>query len=1118
MKKLILVLFLLCMGLYTYAQQQITGIVTNAETGEPIPGVSVVVAEDESIGTTTDMDGEYNLRGIPSDSETLVFSFVGMETKEVPIEGRTTINVQLYPSIREMEEIVVTAVGMERDAKKLGYTVSEVSGESLERSGSQDVFSSLKGKVSGVQISQSSGTAGASQFIEIRGAASITGSNSPLYVVDGVPIDNSGGTAGVAGVVTSNRAMDLNPDDIESINILKGGSATALYGMRGANGVVVIETKSGEKSEERHTNVEMNSWVKISEASQLPDMQQQFVQGHNYFGLLEEGVITHADNNYYSAMSWGPHKDDVVYTTDPDYLPTQASGATWLADNMFGGWNPGGVTPMDEWMDKWDPNGRMITRDDAEALGVSTNGPVEMYDAYDYFKRGVSWKTHASVTSGDANTSYYLSGSTNHNESIIPNDSHDKSSFKVSATHDLTDDVTLKGTVNLTDTKGTRIQRGSNISGVMLALLRTPPSWDSGYKYEFADGTQRSFRGGTGYDNPYWTSNKILYQDHNTRAISSGELSWDINDWMSLTYRIGLDYWSEFVHYHFAKYSNANSEGYKSKTQRYNRELNSDLLLNMSRNITNDLDFDLTLGHNAYESMYEYGSAQANDLIEPDFYHVSNTTNQNASESSTHFRRMAVFGEGTFDYQDMLFLGGTGRFGWSTTMPEDQNPFFYPSANLGFIFTELPFMDDLSHILSFGKLRASYAITASDAGPYNTITTFSSGGAWSGWTGTTSFPFLGYSGYDRSSQIGNQNLKPEKQITQEIGIDLRFFDGSVRLDATYFKNRNEDLLMGVPIAASSGFTSAFLNAGVMETTGWEFMLNVTPIQTHDFNWNFDVTWSNPETIVKKLAEGVDNIGLGGFVSAQCRAVEDEPYRSIYTTEFHKDDQGRLVLNDDPASSDYLYGAPIWDEEMKSVGKVPPKYTAGLTNTFNYKGISLSATLDIKKGGLMWNGTKGAMYYFGTHGDQADRGETKVWDGVKGHLNDQGEIVHFDETGDEVPGSGETNDIEWTDNQNWYHSGYGSGFTGPDAPFVESTEWVRLREVTLSYTLPQELLANSFLRKADVYFTGQNLWLDTPYTGIDPETNLNAASSNSRGLDYFNMPGTKSYTFGVRLGF
>ena len=1107
--------FMLLVGFSASAQMQIAGKVTNAATGEPIPGVSVVVKSQTTIGTTTDMDGLYNLEA-PSNAQTLVFSFVGMQKVEEPINGRSTIDIAMQPAVEEMEEVVVTAIGMKREAKKLGYTVSEVSGEDLEKSASADAFSSLKGKVAGVQISQSSGTAGASSYIEIRGAASITGNNSPLYVVDGVPIDNSGGGAGVAGVMTSNRAMDLNPDDIASISILKGGAATALYGMRGANGVIVIETKKGEQSDVSYTHVDVNSWLRVNQVSQLPARQNQYVQGHNYFGWAQGPTITHADNNYYAALSWGPHVDDVVYTDDPNYTPTQSSSHQYL-QGLFGGWNPGGYTGMEEWINKWDPNGRMILRSDAEDLGLNIAGPVQTYDPYDYFQNAVSWKTHASITSGDDNSSYYLSASTNHNESPVPNDRWDKSAFRLSASQQLSENIKVEGSVNITDTKGVRIQRGSNISGVMLGLLRTPPNFDNSYGYEFADGAQRSFRGGGGYDNPYWTSNNILYQDHNTRAISYGELSWDITDWMSLTYRIGFDWWSEFTHYHYAKNSNGAPNGFKQKWNEWNREVNSDLLLNISRDLTSDLALDFTGGHHAYESWYENSGAIANELTEAKFYDISNTTAIDGFENTTKLRRAGVFGDVTLSYMDMLFLGGTGRFDWSTTMPEEQNPFFYPSVNLGFVFTELPFMDNLSNILSFGKLRGSYAVTASDAGPYNTVTTYSSGGAGDGWTGGVGFPFLGYSGYDRSFQIGNQDLKPEKQITQEVGIDLRFFDGNVRLDVAYFKNRNEDLLMGVPIAPSSGFSSAFLNAGVMETSGMEILLNLSPVQTQDFNWDLSVNFANPSTTVKELAPGVDNIFLGGFVSAQCRAVAGEPYRSIYSTEFLKDSEGNLVLNDDPSQPDYLQGAPIWDQTMRSVGKVPPQFTAGLTNTFSFKGITLSATLDVKQGGLMWNGTKGAMYFFGVHGDQVDRGETKVWEGVKGHLNDQGELVHF-ENGTEVAGPGGTNDIEWTDEQSWYHSGYGSGFTGPSNPFIESSEWIRLREVSLSYSIPQNLLANSFFRKAEVFFTGQNLWIETPYTGIDPETNLNGADSNSRGLDYFNMPGTKSYTFGLRLGF
>ncbi len=1087
--------FLLFVGFSASAQMEITGKVTNAETGEPVPGVSVVVKSQTTIGTTTDMDGNYQLE-VPEGAQTLVFSFVGMQKLEEPINGRSTIDIAMQPSIEEMEEVVVTAIGMEREAKKLGYTVSEVSGEDLEKSASQNPFSSLKGKIAGVQISQSAGTAGASSYIEIRGAASITGSNSPLYVVDGVPIDNSGGGAGVDGVVNSNRAMDLEQDDIKSISVLKGGAATALYGMRGANGVIVIETKKGEMSETSYTHVDVNSWVRLDEVSKLPPRQDKYAQGYRQWGV----PITMPDFNGYNALSFGPEIDDLVYTKDPNYQP-----AFHLAT-------------MEEYIQRWDPNGRMVQRSVAEAEGYDIEGPVKPYDAYDYFRTGVSWKTHASVTSGDNNTSYYISGSTNHNESPIPEDRWDKSSFRLTAAQQLTEDLRLEGSINITDTRGVRIQRGSNISGVMLGLLRTPPTFDSGYGYVFPDGTQRTFRGGGGYDNPYWTSNRVQYQDHNTRGISYGELSWDITDWMSLTYRIGFDYWSEFTHYYFAKNSNANPNGYKEKWNEWNREVNSDLLLNISRDLTDDLTLDFTGGHHAYESWYESSGGNTVDLIEDEFYDISNTTDVEAFESTSKLRRAGVFGDVTFGYRDMLFLGATGRFDWSTTMPQDQNPFFYPSANLGFIFTEMPFMDNISNILSFGKLRASYAVTASDAGAYNTVTTFSSGGVFSGWTETTGFPFLGYSGYDRSAQIGNNQLVPEKQITREVGLDLRFFDGSVRLDVAYFMNRNEELLMGVPIAQSSGFSSAFLNAGAMETTGFEILLNLKPIQTEDFNWNLSVNFSNPETIVKKLAPGVDNISLGGFVSAQCQAVAGEPYRSIYTTEFMKDDQGNLIINDDPSDPSYLYGAPIWDETMKSVGKVPPEFTAGLTNTFSYKGFTLSGTLDVKSGGLMWNGTRGAMYFFGVHGEQDDMGQTKVWEGVSGHLDDQGDLYHYDESGNEVAGAGGTNTIEWTDDQLWYTDGYGSGFTGPPNPFVEEADWIRLREVSLSYRLPQNLLANSFFRKAEVFFTGQNLWIQTPYTGIDPETNLNAADSNSRGLDYFNMPGTKSYTFGLRLGF
>jgi TonB-linked SusC/RagA family outer membrane protein len=1091
---------------------QITGTVTSSEDGLGLPGVSIVV-KGTTLGAVTNLDGYYVL-AVPEDATTLIFSYVGMITQELAIGGRTTIDVVLDPDVVGIDEVVVTAIGIKRETKALGYAVQEVSSEEIQNAARTSVLDALSGKVAGVYLNRASGEAGASTFIEIRGAASLTRNNQPLFVVDGVPIDNSGNTANsVGGVSESNRAIDLNPDDIESLSVLKGGAATALYGLRAANGAIIITTKQGSQTGAGRMQVNLNSSIRIEQVSQLPPLQKSFAQGSSrYIGYYGDRTtsLQHPDeplfagSGWYNGVSWGPSLRDLRYTTDPGYIPSNE-------------WAYGGGTPMDEWRANWDPNGRLVPADHPLA---DPNAPAIAYDQYDFFQKAVSYKNHLDISGGDENGTFYLSLSNSKDDGVVPNNTFGKTTVKFSGSKQVVKNLTVGATANFINSKGERLQKGSNLSGIMLGLMRTPPNFDNSFKYQLPDGSQRSYQGGGGYDNPYWTANKIKYTDVVNRIIGNLNIAWDAADWLNFSYRIGIDEWFKNVHDYYEKGSNEFPDGYNARANIVSSDINSDLIMNIHKAVSDKIILRCTLGQNIYQESSTSTTSAAFGLETLDFYNMANTSDNRGYESNAKKRTAAFFGNVGLDYNTMLYVDATGRYEWSTTLPANNNSFFYPSISAGFVFTRLPILQD-NRILTFGKLRASFAQIANDATSYATETYFYQPSPGDGWTNGLEFPFLNVNSFSLGNVIGNQVMTPENMKTWEVGADLRFFMGRMNLDLGYFHSKNEDLLMPVPVARTTGYSDRYLNAGTMETRGFEIVVNAVPVKTSDFTWELTINWSNPYSEVTRLAPDVPSLPLSGFVEPQVRAVEGQSYRMLYGLKWARDESGRILIDDDP-NNEIMDGFPFSDPEQQDMGAVSPDWTSGITNTFSWKGISLSALVDIKKGGLMWNGTRGALYYFGTHKDTETRGEQKVWEGVYGHVNTDGDVEHYNtpfQPGSGIStGAGSDNATTVTLDEDWYWwIGEGSAFTGPSEPYVEKAGWVRLRELTLAYRFPESLLGNTPVRNLELYFTGINLWLKTPYTGVDPETSL-VGNSNGLGLDYFNNPGVKSYTFGLRLGF
>ncbi|HER40969.1 MAG TPA: TonB-dependent receptor, partial [Salinimicrobium catena] len=600
------------------------------------------------------------------------------------------------------------------------------------------------------------------------------------------------------------------------------------------------------------------------------------------------------------------------------------------------------------------------------------------------------------------------------------------------------------------------LQKGSNVSGVMLGLLRSATTFDNSAGYEFPDGTQRNYRNGGGYDNPYWVANNIEFNEDVNRFTGSVNYNWNVADFFNISYNGGVDWYNRRYKDQFKIGSRAIPTGYYAEYQAYNTIINSDLLLNFEHDLSDDFNAKLTLGNNLYSTYTKTLFGDATGLEIPDFYQLNNSSNNTTSAGESEFRTMAVFADLRLAFQDMIFLGVTGRNDWSTTMPEQNQSAFYPSVSMSFVLTQLEALRN-NDFLTFAKLRASAARTANIAGPYNTSNNFVAAGTGDGWTTGVNFPYQGATGFQLSTGLGNPDLTHENQETWEVGADLRFFDNRLGIDATYFKNVNTDLLMSVPISATSGFTSVFLNAASMESKGVELSVRADLINTDKFNWSVVANYTQLDNIVTGLAEGVDNVFLGGFTVPQVRAVVGLEYRSIFGFDWYRDENGNVLINDDPTDN-YRDGYPMADErEMVPIGNFNPDWTGNITNNLSYGNASLSFNIDIKKGGMMYNGTAFAMNYFGVHErtanrevvytpegtidfDQTPAENIVVMDGVYGRVGPDGEPIS----------SGVRNVTPVVEDQAWF-TGQGSNFGGgPSAAAMEPADWVRLRNVTLSY--------------------------------------------------------------------
>ena len=1043
-------LFLLCANLAFAQSVTVSGIVKSADSGEPLPGVAVV-EKGTSNGTVTSSEGKFDLK-VASASATLVFSSMGMEPKEVKASaGFMVVNLQLESS--QLDEVVITALGISREKKSLGYAVSNLDAQDIQRSGENNVITSLNAKVPGVQVISSGGTPGASSKILIRGSATITGNNQPLIVVDGVPIDNSTTqssprdypfNANLQGVNNSNRAVDLNPDDIESVTVLKGPAAAALYGERAGNGAIIYTTKRGGAGGKKGLGVRVSSSVELTQVNRLPEKQNTYGSG------------------------------------------TDGSTPGTFAD-------PG-------------PDGLFFTDDDVSAGVNQSWGPTSsqsgrtFYDPYDFFETGVGWRNNVEVTGGDANTSFRLGIGDLRQSGIVPNSDFTRTSVRLTADTKLSNAVKVGGTVNYINSSQLAPQNGSNLAGIMLGLLRTPVDFNLEPAYNDA-GYQRSYF--YIYDNPYYTSVENPFTSNVNRVLGNVFFSWDIVENLNFTYRIGVDTYSDDRTQIFAVSSfgdDIGGVGQVNQNRINSTELYGDAILSYTNNLTDKLRLNVRLGHNFRMNKFNDLFSRGRTLAIPNFYNLNNASDLYASEYDQQIRSQALFGEIALDFDGWLYLNFTGRNEWSSTFEVDDNNFFYPAASLSFVFSEL---FELPEWFSFGKIRYGYSQVGISPTPYATRPLYTTPTYTDGFTNGLTFPYNGVNGFGLSNTLfGATPLKPERVAGNEIGINLNFLKGFIDIDYTYYNQKSTDLLLFFPTPPSSGFVSSYTNSGVVVNKGHEVYLEVNAFRAEnpgDFSWTIGLNWSKNISEVKELAPNVEEVQVeAAFASIGSFAIVGEPLGAFFGTRWERDNAGNLQIQ--------ANGLPAIAATTGNVGNPIPNWLSGIRNTFEWNSFTFSFLFDIRNGGDVWNGTRARMHNLGVSGT-GDVGDEAT------HGSDQREQTYI------IPGvklsDGTPNDIEISARTYW--RSYKGDAGGAAEEFVETVNWVRLRDLSLGYRFDWSK-KNWGVQYLNLSFTARNLWLSTNYNGVDPETSLTGAGSNLNGFDYFNNPGSKSYLFGVSFGF
>jgi len=993
----------------------ISGRVTE-EKGDGLPGVSIIV-KGTTLGTTTQIDGTYRIN-VPDGNPVLIFSFVGYVTQEIMVGNQSVIDLQLQTDTKALDEVVVTSFGIEREKKALFYATQEVKGAQLTAVGNSNLLNSLQGKVAGVSVRLNSGMPGKAPQINIRGSRSITGNNQPLYVIDGLPV--AGGT----------RINDLNPNDIESMNILKGPAASALYGLRASNGVIVIKTKSGSRSGKPTLNFDTH--FNVDQVARLPKMQDVYAQGLN--GAFDLNQI----------WTWGAKISEIgTYT------------------NEF--------------------------------------GEQEVARAYDndkeFYKSGHTLSNNISLSDGGEYGNYLISFGQTHQTGIVPGSGLERYNVKFNGELTKIRNLSVGLSLNYSDLKVDDYPELGGNDNYFRGVTDIPPSYNlKGKPYASPSNpyTQVYYR--AGQNNPYWVVNNNYRENKTNRTFGNLFLRYDLTEWLSVNYRVGIDYFStkevDFQELGTATRGRTNppSGGSLNLLNTQQNQINSNLFLSLDKDLSEKLNLTAIIGSELYDIRSSTDRTAGSDFVTGGWANLNNATNIVGSNSVSKQRVVGFYGNVNLSWNRILFLNASGRNDIASNMPSGNRSFFYPSVGGSFILSDalqLP-----KNQVSLIKLRASYA-EVGQVGPVYV----NNAGFVKGNPGGFVFPFNGLTGLTQSSVRIDPNLRPENTKTVEIGADVKFFHDRVSLEYTYFNSRSEGQIYSVPVPLSTGASSEIRNAGSMLSKGHEIVLNLTPVSLSKFTWDLGINFTSFDNTVKSLAEGVSRIVLSDPIVAEA----GYDYPSIYGRAYLRDSQGRLIINNDPKSS--TYGFPLTDNNLKVIGSTVPDFEFNFINGFRFGNFSVSAQLDWRKGGVFWNHALAEANWRGLSEHTLDRDKEVVLEGVQGRWEGT-QLVIEGENNIPIKKAYDYYSHLWTN--------YESQLS--DASFI------RLRELILNYALPTPKTDKRWYRSISLYLSARNLFLISD-AFTDPEVNYSEGGQNVTGYGRSGItPQTKSIGGGIRISF
>jgi TonB-linked SusC/RagA family outer membrane protein len=1053
MKKVLLALsFVMVFGLSAIVAQTrtITGTVTGSDDGLPIPGASVFV-KGTTVGTVTQIDGDYML-SVPQEAETLVISFVGMATQEQEIAGRNVINVALESDAIAMDEVIVTALGVSRAKKALGYAATSVGGDEIARSKSVNPISALQGKVAGVDISAAPGP-GATQNVLIRGASSF-GNNQPLYIVNGVPLTNEQNRSGDnlnSQVDFGSGINALNPDDIEDLTVLKGAAATALYGSRAANGVIMITTKSGSDTGGK-VNISYDGGYTISKVGRLPETQSLFGQGWSGDRALNENG------------NWGPKYD--------------GKERVW---------------------------GSIV--DNSQLLKPYVYLKNRVRDFYDY---GKSFKNSLALSGGNENTTYYLSLSQNSLDGVIPTDadSYDRYTVSTNGSHK-SGKLTISSNVNFSTEKNSSVSSGQGTS-VLRSLYEIPEDVSVVDLKDYHNKFNNLDNYFTPYGvNPYYVLNENSAIQDKNKIFGKFQLDYEVVPDLNLTYRFGGDFETSTSETKTAVIaftpgainegsSTENPGGYiERRTARV--QMNHDFIANFNKELSADFSLDFIAGLNVNERKYNWLEGEITSIDIPGFYDLANSLSPSVSDQYREQRRLVgVYGSADLSFKNYWYLTLTARNDWSSTLPSDNNSFFYPGITTSFLVSDFfsSMGNDLPGI-SFAKIRAAYGMTGNDTEPYFVYDRFVPGNSVNpGYPNVDdlTFPLGGVNSYTRSNQLGNANLKPELTTEFEIGVEARFLNHRVGFDFSYYDRFTEGLIASLPKDPSSGYTLQQSNLGDVRNKGIELVVDGYPLRGTDFSWHMSLNYAKNDNMVERL--DVDEVFLSGFGTGGIYAIEGMSlgqFKFPTAKKVELDGETHVVVDGS--------GMPQATADQELVGKnINEDYRMGFTNTFTYKGLSLMATLDYRVGGHIYSNTKDYMHWTGSSPESI--------------LNDRNPFIIPNSVVENADGTFDENTVAIAPTE-WHTFYSNGGMQGEDYAIIDRS-YLKLRDVSLTYELPRSLTDRLNINNVRLSFNVSNILLWTPAENpyIDPETTTFGNDIDAKFGEFGANPSNEYYTFGL----